>query len=133
MLAALVATFARIESAIAPAGAADDLVERTMALLDRQPRTSLPAVARAAGIPYDELRRRFKAATGSSPGAWRIRRRIDQARDLLSRLTVQETAERLGYPDAFGFSRQFRRQTGIAPSEFQRRLRQGVIGLIPGA
>jgi len=39
-----------------------------------------------------------------------------------ARGNVQAVARRLGFPDPFAFSRQFRKRTGITPSQF--RLRQ---------
>jgi AraC-like DNA-binding protein len=130
-IAALTDAFARIEAAAAAPPAADPAVERAVAVLEREPRARLPSIARELGVGYDDLRRRFKMVTGVSPGAWRIAQRIDRARELLIQLSVQETAERLGYPDAFTFSRQFHRHAGISPSSFQRRQRQGMLGLLP--
>jgi AraC-like DNA-binding protein len=49
-------------------------------------------------------------------------RRIAQARELLlmAVLSVAEVAARVGYANAFYFSRVFSRQTGISPSAFRK-------------
>ena len=39
---------------------------------------------------------------------------------LLKQYTVAETAGQLGYPDAFSFSKQFKRYTGMSPTQFKR-------------
>jgi AraC-like DNA-binding protein len=59
----------------------------------------------------------FSATYGMGPKELEIRLRLEYACFLLGEqgLSVRETAERLGYPDAFIFSRQFRKMYGIPP------------------
>ncbi len=84
----------------------------------------LPEIASGLGLSYDHFRKQFFRRMGMSPGTYRIRRRMDQARAMLAdrRATISGIAEKLGYPDAFAFSRQFRKFTGVSPSEFRGRL-----------
>jgi len=39
---------------------------------------------------------------------------------LLSELTTAEIGERLGYTDAFTFSKQFKKHCGVSPSVFKK-------------
>lgn len=77
-----------------------------------------------AGMPvgYERLRKLFAESTGLSPQRYRINRRMEVARQLLgeNELTLAEIADRLGYPDPFSFSGQFKKETGSAPSSFRR-------------
>jgi AraC family transcriptional regulator, arabinose operon regulatory protein len=82
----------------------------------------LELLADELGLSYERFRKLFKAHLRMSPGAYRIQRRIDHARSMLANrsLSVIDIARRLGYPDAFGFSRQFRTVVGVSPSKFRR-------------
>jgi AraC-like DNA-binding protein len=79
----------------------------------------LPELAARLGLNYATFRRRFRREVGLSPAQYQLRRRMENARILLRTLTVQETAERLGYADPFVFSRQFRKSMGRAPSAWR--------------
>lgn len=72
-------------------------------------------------LSYERFRKVFTQACGCSPGLFRIRKRIEAACVLLSRdrMAVKLVAAQLGYPDAFTFSRQFRKMVGVSPSEFR--------------
>lgn len=66
----------------------------------------------------------FKGATGLSPKAYIVQKRIGRAKQLL--LTgerITDIAESLGYDNVHYFSRNFREVTGLSPSEY--RLRPG--------
>jgi AraC-like DNA-binding protein len=99
----------------------DELVDRLSA--DPLDRRSLPELAGRWGVAYHDLRRRFHAAVGVPIGQYRIQQRVEHARRLLASQSVQDVAARLGYPDAFSFSRQFRKHAGTSPSDYKRRLR----------
>lgn len=64
----------------------------------------------------------FKEETGYSPINYMIQRRIGEAKKLLltTQLTVQEIAERVGYPNPNYFSTLFRKAAGCSPSEFRK-------------
>lgn len=81
----------------------------------------IPSLARELGCGYSRFRRIFLENTGVPPGEYRIRRRIERAQVLLAdlSLSVKEIAFQLGYPDVHGFTRQFRRVTGIPPKRFR--------------
>jgi len=89
---------------------------------DLDDRFPLADLASRLGCGYSKFRKDFRAQTGLSPGEYRIRRRIERARELLNNGTfsVKEIAFRLGYPDVQAFSRQFRRCTGQSPRQYQQ-------------
>lgn len=83
---------------------------------------SLADIAACAGLsPYHFLRV-FRSATGMPPFRFLTRMRIDAARRLLQDgdLSVTEIAALCGFGSASQFSTAFRRETGMAPSEFRR-------------
>jgi AraC-like DNA-binding protein len=90
----------------------------------------LEAVAESCGLSYESFRKRFRAATGESPAAYRRRHLVLQAAGILrrSQATNAELAEQLGFCDAFHFSRVFQKQTGLTPREFRLRLDKGMDG-----
>ncbi|MNC67478.1 Arabinose operon regulatory protein [compost metagenome] len=51
--------------------------------------------------------------------------RMDKAKNLLSgTLTIDQVASSVGFNDALYFSRQFRKFSGMSPSEYRSMLRQ---------
>jgi len=80
----------------------------------------LPDMAREYKVSYASFRREFKKIVGVSPAEYRIRQRIEASCGLLSRHTVKEVAEQLGYCDPFTFSSQFKAFTGLSPSQFRQ-------------
>lgn len=88
-------------------------------------RRSLPRLADEMGVSYERLRKVFAAKMGISPQTYRIRRRIDRARELIEQegLSNKEAAYRLGYADPFTFSKQFKSVVGVSPAVFRKRMR----------
>lgn len=78
-----------------------------------------------AGIPERTLKRRFKAATGTTLIEYVQNVRIEHAKDLLESgaLPVDEISVQAGYEDASFFRRLFRRRTGLSPSQYRRMFR----------
>jgi len=98
----------------------DEACRRLGRDLERQ--ISLPRVAEELGVGYERFRKVFRERTGTAPGEFRIRRRVERARAMLAQgdMSVKEVAYALGYSSAFAFSRQFKGVTGAAPSHFLR-------------
>lgn len=99
------------------------VMETACRRLADEPRLDLARLARELGLSYERFRKVFRAQIGVAPGDYRIRRRIERARMLLSEraLTVKAIAERLGYPNPFAFSAQFKQVVGESPEAFRRR------------
>jgi len=101
----------------------DAAVQRAIEMIDHQRDASSPeAIAAAVGMPYSTLRRRFRAATGSSIRDWMIERRLAQAEELLvgSRLPIHRLDGRCGFEDPYYFSRLFGKRVGVSASTFRR-------------
>jgi transcriptional regulator GlxA family with amidase domain len=106
---------------------ADSLVRRVedwLAQHFREPHAVAAAVT-ASGIPERSLKRRFKAATGSSLIGYVQNLRIEEAKRLLE--TGQDSAEYVaaeaGYENPAFFRRLFKRCTGLTPGEYRRMFR----------
>jgi len=71
----------------------------------------------------NHFRRLFQAHAGMSPKEFLDQRRYHRAMELLSteKLSIAETAKRLGYRDPFYFSRRFRELSGMTPSAYRQR------------
>lgn len=105
--------------------ASHDLVQQAQRALERDLRLpiDLAALAKSLGVSYDRLRRSFHARWGVSPGQWRLQRRLERAKELLTMGTpIEQAAADLGFCDRFQFARQFRNATGSPPGRWQRGL-----------
>ncbi|BBI36520.1 response regulator transcription factor [Cohnella abietis] len=71
-------------------------------------------------ISVSYLSRLFKAEAGMNFSEYLIRVKIDQAKQLLEleTLSVSQVSERVGYEDSKYFSQQFKKYTGLTPSEY---------------
>ena len=87
---------------------------------------NLEELANIAHMSRRSFLRIFQSATGTSPLAWLIERRIERACGMLrhSDKRVTEIAFEVGFNDSNYFTRQFRKTTGLSPREY--RLRQGL-------
>ena len=82
-------------------------------------------LAHLAGMSASNFFRHFKTATGTSPIDWLKRERINQAKRRLLETddSIAAIAEQTGYYDQFYFSRDFKRMTQLAPSQYRQRER----------
>jgi transcriptional regulator GlxA family with amidase domain len=77
--------------------------------------------------------RRFKKATGLSPGAYNQGLRVDAARSRpeLTKVSFERLSRDLGYNDPATFRSVFKRITGLSPSEYRRKFGNGRLALQP--
>ncbi len=102
----------------------DQLMEQAAECLAADLRADKPlrVIAQDINCGYELFRKRFRAQFHCSPGAYRIRCRIEYACALLSTKSVTETALELGYATTRAFSTQFRQHMGCSPRIWQKRL-----------
>ncbi len=88
----------------------------------------LPTVARKAGIPVRTLQRRL-AYAGLTYSDLVMEIRINRAREFLGDRSrrIEEIASALGYADSANFTRAFKKQAGMTPSQY----RTSVTGTLP--
>jgi AraC family transcriptional regulator len=79
-------------------------------------------------VPY--FCKLFKAATGTSPGQYLIKFRLEKTRELLAstHLPVKWVMAQAGFKDKSNFVRHFRRAYGVTPTEYRSRLRRAQPG-----
>lgn len=84
---------------------------------------ALSDLAAQAGMSERTLLRRFKAATGLTPGEWLVDARVARARDLLeeTRLSVDAVAAACGFGLAATLRHHFARRVGLSPSQYRAR------------
>jgi transcriptional regulator GlxA family with amidase domain len=75
-----------------------------------------------AGIPERTLKRRFKAATGTTLIEYLQNLRIEAAKQLLEvgQMAVDDISIEVSYEDPSFFRRLFKRLTGLTPSQYRR-------------
>ena len=74
------------------------------------------------GLAPSYISRLFKSQTGVTPLDFILHKRIAMAKDLLLAhpdMIVKDIAQAVGYPDALYFSRVFKRETSMNPSQFR--------------
>jgi AraC family transcriptional activator FtrA len=107
-----------------PARPGDDPIAAAMDwALGRLPeRVAVEDMARRANLSPRQFSRRFRGATGASPAAWLLRRRLDAALPLLesSDEPVEQVGARVGFPTPAAFRRHFARAYGVPPSRWRR-------------
>ena len=81
----------------------------------------LGVLAKVAGVNLYHFARAFKQSTGESPHQYVLRRRIEQAKELLghSQVSIIEASACAGFVDQSHFSKVFRRIVGVSPSEYR--------------
>ena len=106
---------------------ADSVVRRAEEWLRRNFRESDPvsSVVADSAIPERSLKRRFKAATGSTLIGYVQNLRVEEAKRMLEQGegSSDEIAVAVGYENFAFFRRLFKRSTGLTPSEYGRMFR----------
>jgi AraC-like DNA-binding protein len=97
-------------------------IEKLKALLgaDLRDEVTLASLARQFGANPYTLLRRFKAATGITPHAYRMNCRVEQARKYLQQgMDITETALECGFFDQSHLHRHFKAMTTLTPQEYR--------------
>ena len=98
-------------------------VENYLAEHLTDPALTIDALSELCSVSQVYLRRIFKRKYGLSPSSYVVRERIRSACLLLtdgSDRPISQIAPAVGYTDPLYFSRIFKKQTGMSPSEFRR-------------
>jgi AraC-like DNA-binding protein len=84
---------------------------------------TLDGLASAVGMSRSALAERFRRTMGITPLSYLRTVRIQRAMHLLSEsmLTLEQVALAVGYQDAYGFSKAFKKVVGESPGRFRRR------------
>lgn len=96
---------------------------------------SIPALAAVAGYSTAHFIRAFRAAYGETPGAYRTRRRVERACELLRsvNLSVTEICHAVGFTSLGSFSARFSGLMGLSPAAYRAEAaRRGGPAPIPG-
>jgi AraC family transcriptional regulator, transcriptional activator FtrA len=111
-----------IERPVSTVTADDPIGRATHAALERlaEPMT-IAELARVAHLSPRQFERRFRAATGMSPGRWLIQQRIEASLPLLESesTSIERVAELVGFSPA-GYRRHFQALRGVPPSSYRR-------------
>ena len=88
---------------------------------------SLTKLSQVGGFNASYLSRLFKQITGQGPSEYILRKRIELAKTLLSDTNekIQDIAAKTGYLSAHSFTRTFRAETGISPTEWRNSNQKG--------
>ena len=120
---------ARTRRAAGPAPAGQDvsslrMLRRARDRIDRdyaEP-AGIDSLAVEAGYSLAHFIRAFRAAYGETPGAYRTRRRVERACELLRsvNLSVTEICYLVGFTSLGSFSSRFSELVGLSPSAYRR-------------
>lgn len=86
--------------------------------------TPLDELAQIACMSRSHLSHQFREHFGTTISSYVIRKRMSIAQRLLYDLSVRpgEIAKRVGYPDIYQFSKQFKKTFAVCPSEYRKQL-----------
>jgi AraC-like DNA-binding protein len=86
-------------------------------------RLFIPTLAQRVGLSTEALARSFKRYQGETIGQFIVKVRVRRAADLLAQTdtSIDEVAEKTGFPNRFYLSRVFKKITGQSPAEFRAR------------
>lgn len=86
----------------------------------------LKDVAQAVCLSPKYISRIFKQKTGVTFSEYRLRIKVDKAKDLLTKtgLNIDQISDKLGYENAESFIRQLKKRTGLTPTEFRKKSRK---------
>jgi transcriptional regulator GlxA family with amidase domain len=99
-----------------------------MTLIEDQltdPALTVCRLAEQVGLSQRHFSRRFLQYAGGSPKRTILRMRIELACDLMqsnSNMEIKQVSADCGFADPYHFSTQFKRHTGLPPSQYRQNL-----------
>jgi len=83
-------------------------------------------LAEKSSLSKDHTIRLFKREMHTTPGAYIIAKKIEQAQLMLvtEKISIKEIAYSLGFDDPAYFNRIFKKQVGLSPLAYRRRAEQ---------
>jgi len=107
------------------AASQDPVIGKALRLMHSQPTENwtVASLADAVSLSRAGFAQKFKLALGSPPLHYLTTLRMAKAMDLLANTDQSLTAIALavGYQDAFGFSKSFKKKVGLSPSAFRQK------------
>ncbi|GGG73877.1 AraC family transcriptional regulator [Paenibacillus radicis (ex Gao et al. 2016)] len=90
-------------------------------------------LARSSGFSTGRFYQSFRRHTGLSPLKYMTKIRLDASLRLLAggRTTITDTAHAVGYPDEYYFSRLFKKQMGMSPSDYALKTKLRIANMTP--
>ncbi|MBR7133755.1 MAG: helix-turn-helix transcriptional regulator [Clostridia bacterium] len=89
------------------------------------PHLSVNDMAMRCGISYSQFIKVFKEVFSTTPKAYIIRLKINQACELLrTDKSITEISDALGFSDVYFFSKQFKNYMNISPKEYRKKFLQ---------
>ena len=78
-------------------------------------------IADFCGLDRSYLSKLFKEVTGYSPQRYLLTYRIKKAKELLesTELSIQHVSYSVGYNDPLAFSKFFKQETGLSPTQYR--------------
>ncbi len=108
----------------------DQVIRQIIDQFQHNPHLSydLDQIARDHGLSTSTFRRRWFDTLKTTPARYLLNLRLQNARRLLAetKLPVGEVAARTGFQDMFYFSRRFKLETELTPSQYRQRYRIGL-------
>ena len=101
-----------------------NLIRKAKALLEELHPRSMEQIAQELQISPSGLRKKFKDATGLSPTLYRQKKRLERSEEFLccTDLPLEEIAQRCCFYDTAHFCRDFKRQKGVPPGEYRKKI-----------
>ncbi|WGL29773.1 GlxA family transcriptional regulator [Pectobacterium brasiliense] len=86
---------------------------------------NIDSLARFASMSRRTLTRHFLKATGMSVGDWLTTERLHRSQELLeiTRLSVEQVSDKVGFQSVITFRQIFRERTGVSPSDWRKTFR----------
>ena len=99
-------------------------ISKGIDLIENNSDKTLNEIAKICGVSEGYFRKLFKEYSGETPIEFRLKYRIEKAKQLLILDThsIGEIAEELHFADIYHFSKTFKKLTGISPQKYIRQI-----------